>query len=412
MTVSHWADVSAEPAVPSDPLPETVDVAVIGAGYTGLSTALHAADAGLDVAVIEAREPGFGGSGRNVGLLNAGLWLPPDEAVRRLGPDRSRLIGELSEAPAYVMDLIERHQIRCDLTRTGTIHAAHSPAGMKDLADRHRQWQARGAPVTLLDRDAAAEMIGSTRFYGGLVDARAGTINPMGYARGLARAARAAGARLVTGCAVTRLEERNGWALTTAQGTVRARRVVLAANAYNLDLWPGLRNTFSAIDLFQIGTEPLGDRIARILPGGQGLWDTAPIMTYVRRDGRGGLVVGSMGRDGALARRWAAKRLQKLFPDLGPVGFRHGWHGRVAFTPDHLPMIYRLADRVFAPMAYNGRGIAPGTWFGKAMSAYLVSGDARALPLPLSAPVPVSARRLREAGYALAFTAYQAMGAV
>lgn len=410
MSVSHWADVSTEPAIRSDPLPETVDVAVIGAGYTGLSTALHAADAGLDVAVIEAREPGFGGSGRNVGLLNAGLWLPPQDAVRRLGPDRSGLIDDLSAAPAYVMGLIERHQIRCDLTRTGTIHAAHSPAGMRALAARHRQWQARGAPVTLLDRDGAAELIGSTRFHGGLLDARAGTINPMAYARGLARAAKAAGARLITGCVVTRLEARTGWVVQTAQGPVQARKVVLAANAYNLDLWPGLRNTFTAIDLFQIATEPLGARIANILPGGQGLWDTAPIMTYVRRDARGGLVVGSMGRDGALARRWAARRLQRLFPGLEPVGFGKAWHGRVAFTPDHLPAIYHLAEGLYAPMAYNGRGIAPGTWFGKAMAAYLASGDARVLPLPLSAPSPVPARRLREAGYALAFAAHQLAG--
>jgi glycine/D-amino acid oxidase-like deaminating enzyme len=135
---------------------------------------LHLAEKGLDACVLEARQIGFGGSGRNVGLLNAGLWLPPQDVRARLGEARgARLVELLGEAPAYVMSLIERHQIRCELTRSGTIHAAHSPAGMKDLARRAEEWQRLGAPVRLLSKQEAAAKIGSERVFGGLLDARA-----------------------------------------------------------------------------------------------------------------------------------------------------------------------------------------------------------------------------------------------
>ena len=115
----------------------TTDLAIIGGGFTGLSTALHVAERGIDCHVLEAKKIGFGGSGRNVGLVNAGLWLPPQDVRAQLGEERgTSLITTLGDAPAYVMSLIERHQIRCEATRTGTIHAAHSTAGYEDLARR------------------------------------------------------------------------------------------------------------------------------------------------------------------------------------------------------------------------------------------------------------------------------------
>jgi glycine/D-amino acid oxidase-like deaminating enzyme len=413
-SLSLWDETAAEPDLVSPMLTDVVaDIAIVGGGFTGLSTALHGAGKGLDVCVLEARQIGFGGSGRNVGLVNAGLWLPPQDVRARLGAERGdRLVQVLSEGPAYVMSLIEQHQIRCELTRTGTIHAAHSRRGLKDLARRAAEWNRLGAPVSLLSKDEAREKIGSSAFHGGLLDLRAGTINPMGYVRGLARAAKSAGARIHTGVSVTGLVRRgDGWLLTTAEGAVSAKSVVLATNAYTDDLLPGLRNSFVPIHFFQVATVPLGDRIASILPERQGLWDTGTIMLSLRRDDSDRLIIGSMGSvigaaDG-LSERWAARQLKRLFPQLGPVAFQSSWHGQIAMTADYIPRIHRLAEGLYTPIGYNGRGIAPGTLFGKALADLLAGGDEADLPLPVTGVKRESMRGVKAGFYQTAFAANQ-----
>ncbi|MFT5394764.1 MAG: glycine/D-amino acid oxidase-like deaminating enzyme, partial [Gammaproteobacteria bacterium] len=241
--ISLW-DASALEDDYAAPMNEdvSVELAIVGGGITGLSTALHAAEKGVNAHVLEAQRIGYGGSGRNAGLVNAGLWLPPQDVRTELGDVRgSKLISILGEAPDYVFSLIQKHQIQCEATQKGTIHAAHSPKGYEDLARRAAEWQRLGAPVDLLSREEAAQRIGTTKFHGGLLDHRAGTINPMGYVRGLARAARGAGATISTGVTVETLErEANEWVLRTTRGTVRAKHVVLGTNAYSDTLWPGL----------------------------------------------------------------------------------------------------------------------------------------------------------------------------
>ena len=415
-TISLW-DLSAEEPPVSTPLDGdvTTELAIVGGGFTGLSTALHAAERGIDCQVLEARQIGYGGSGRNVGLVNAGLWLPPQDVRQRLGEARgAALIETLGDAPGYVQSLIERHQIRCEATRTGTIHAAHSPRGYADLARRAEEWCRLGAPVELLSRERAAEMIGSQAFHGGLLDHRAGTINPMGYVRGLARAAQNAGAKVATGVTAKKLSRADGrWRVETDRGTVTARSVVLGTNAYSDDLWQGLKKTFTIIHFFQLATPPLGERARSILSGGQGLWDTGPIMFSLRRDAFGRLIIGSMGRVvGGLSRRWAARTLRRLFPDLGAVEFEHSWHGQIALTPDHLPRIHRLAEGLYTPIGYNGRGITPGTIFGKAMAELLAGGKEEDLPLPISEPKSVPSAPFMSRLYQMAFTANQLLKSV
>lgn len=412
--ISLW-DLTADeeniaPALDGD---VTTDLAIVGGGFTGLSTALHATERGIDCHVLEARQIGYGGSGRNVGLVNAGLWLPPQDVRSQLGEKRgSTLVQILGDAPEYVMSLIERHQIRCEATRTGTIHAAHSPAGYEDLARRTEEWHSLGAPVDLLNADEAAKKIGSTAFYGGLLDHRAGTINPMGYVRGLARAALAAGARISVGATALKLRRENDrWIIETDRGQVSARWVVLGTNAYTDNLWPGLRKTFTMIHFFQVATAPLGDRGAPILPGGQGLWDTGRIMFSIRRDAFGRLILGSMGRaiggSRGLSARWAAQRIRKIFPHLAGIEIEDVWHGQIAMTPDHLPRIYRLADNLYTPIGYNGRGITPGTMFGKAIAELLSGGEEDELPLPVTDAQPVSSTGMKARFYDAVFTANQ-----
>ncbi|MEL6207235.1 MAG: FAD-binding oxidoreductase [Pseudomonadota bacterium] len=415
--VSLWDGTSAEPETDRAPLPDddiVLDVAIVGGGFTGLSTALYAAEAGLSAQVLEAEHLGYGGSGRNAGLVNAGVWHPPAQVREKLGERYGqRFLRLFADGPATVFDLIERHQMRCEPTREGTIHAAHAPAGMADLKARHREWQRMGEPVDLLSRREVAEATGTQAFYGGLHDHRAGTINPMGYTRGLARAARAAGARISTGVRVTALKpEAGGWRVETSEGALRAKAVVLGTNAYTDELWPGLSRVFTPIHYFQLATEPLGDRAAGIMPGRQGLWTTAPVMTSLRKDVEGRIIIGSMGtvigtKAAGLSERWARKTLARLFPALGPVRFDEAWHGRIAMTPDHLPRICILADGLYTAIGYNGRGITTGTIFGKAMAGLLSGAAQDTLPLPVSTAEAVPSAPWMARVYQAAFTASQ-----
>ena len=190
MSRNHWRNAAVE-QVAFPPLTDniTVDLVVIGGGFTGLNAARVAAREGLRVCLIEANTIGHGGSGRNVGLVNAGLWLPPDQIKETLGDARGeRLITDLGRGPDRVFDLIKTYEIQCDAHRSGTLHLAHSSQSISDLRAREKQWQSRGAPVTLLDGQTTAHHVGSDMYHAALFDARAGVIQPLDYARGLARA--------------------------------------------------------------------------------------------------------------------------------------------------------------------------------------------------------------------------------
>ncbi|MEM7461909.1 MAG: FAD-binding oxidoreductase [Pseudomonadota bacterium] len=412
--ISLWDMSAAEQNYQAElPGDSTTDVAIIGGGYTGLSTALHCAEKGIDCHVLEAQKIGYGGSGRNGGLVNAGLWLPPADIKAQLGEDRGTALLELlGKAPEYVFSLIEKYQIQCEAVRAGTIHGAHSARSMDELAARARAWQQLGAPVELLSKDETARLIGTAVFHGGLLDLRAGTINPMGYARGLARAAVAAGARISTDAMARSLtREGDSWKIETGTGTLTSNSVILATNAYSDELWPGLNKTYTLINYFQLATVPLQERGLTILPERQGVWDTASIMSSVRRDAQNRLIIGSMGsviggRQG-LSQRWARKMLNRLFPDLGELEIEAAWHGQIAMTPDHLPRIHKLAQGLYTPIGYNGRGIGPGTVFGRSMAELLDGGSEDSLPLPLTETKSVQFRTSKNMLMEAAFTANQ-----
>ena len=419
-TISLWDSSSAEEDY-TNPLDGNVvvDVAIVGAGFTGLSTALHCVEKGLTAHVLEANHIGFGGSGRNAGLVNAGVWHPPAKVREKLGNIYGpRFVQRFGEGPEKVFSLIERHQIRCEVTRTGTIHAAHAPAGFVDLKDRFREWARLGAPVQLLNREEVAAKTGTRAFYGGLLDQRAGTINPMGYCRGLARAARSAGAEISTDVRAKKLiRTRDGWVVETNQGLITAKYAILGTNAYTDELWPGLKNVFTKIHYFQLATQPLGDRVQHILPERRGLWDTGQIMFSLRRDMSDRLIIGSMGTvmgsaGRGLSHRWAKKQLAQLFPELGAVTFEEAWHGQIAMTPDHLPRIHQLEDGLYTAIGYNGRGITTGTLFGEAIAALLAGADPKDLPLPITDLATVPSAPIMSRLYQTAFTANQFLKAI
>lgn len=413
--VSIWNTTAVETEPSQNSAVEgQVDVAIVGGGFTGLSTALHCVEKGLSCHVLEASQIGFGGSGRNVGLVNAAAWLPPQDVRKILGEDDGdRFISHFSRAPDYVFSLIEKYQIQCNATQTGTFHAADGPVGFADLVSRKAEWDRLGEPVDLLSRDEAESYIGSSAFYGALLDRRAGTINPMGYCRGLARVAIAAGALISIGARAKKLQQETGlWRVTTNKGTLMARHVVLGTNAYTDDLWPGLKYSFTKINYFQLATRPLGDRIKHILPQQQGLWDTGKIMFSLRRDDSERLIIGSMGnvmgnQSGGVSHRWAQKKLAHLFPKLGWVDFDEAWQGQIAMTPDHLPHIHKLADNLYSPIGYNGRGITTGTVFGQALADLLTGDSEKKLPVPLLTMRRVGSAPVMSCFYKIAFAANQ-----
>ncbi len=375
------------------------EVVVIGGGYTGLSAALHLAEAGSDVTLLEAKSIGFGGSGRNVGLVNAGLWLKPDEVVEKMGEEYGeRVLDKLGASPSLVFEMIDKYKIKCDDSRKGTLHCAHSPAGYKALKQREEQWKRRNAPVTLLSREEAAPMIGSDAFHGALLDKRAGQIQPLAYAYGLANAAKKAGAELCVNSPVISCK-RNGdvWQVKTPGGSVAAKWVILATQGYPDYAFKNQKHSMVPFNYFQFSTPPLSEAVRNsILPGGQPAWDTNLILSSYKLDRDGRLIIGSVGqaRNGAynLHKNWTLRTVKKVFPQIGHVEMEHAWDGIIRMTTDNIPKFHIFDKGMITVTSYNGRGIGPGTMFGKLLAEYTQTESAECIPLPVTTQEDISSR--------------------
>jgi glycine/D-amino acid oxidase-like deaminating enzyme len=400
---SHGLWEASAPAAPSTyPLSSDLraDVAIIGGGYTGLSAALHLAEAGKTAVVLEANDIGFGGSGRNVGLVNAGLWITPEQVTRALGQVYAeRLLDRLGNAPRLVFDIVKRFDIACEATRTGTLHCAVGRKGLANLESRCAQWHARNAPVELIDARTTAAKVGTSAYAGALLDHRAGTIQPLAYVRGLAAAAQSQGATILTNSPALALESLGeGWRVRTPGGSVSAGWVIVATNAYSHGPWASLGEEMIKFPYFNMATEPLPKEILEsILPERQGVWDTPLVLSSFRLDQTGRLVFGSVGalRGIGLAvhRQWSHRALGRLFPRLRPIRFEYEWFGWIGMTKDAVPRCHLLDRNIVSMSGYNGRGIAPGTAFGREL-ALLASGTVKEGELALPV-VPFSRVRLR-----------------
>ncbi|AOK63895.1 FAD-dependent oxidoreductase [Burkholderia ubonensis] len=387
---SLWAATAAPaPATPALDAPAQCDVLVVGAGFTGLSTALHLAERGANVRVIDGVQPGWGASGRNGGQVIPGLKYDPDELVRRFGDAAGqRLVEIVGGAADTVFDLIGRYEIECDARRSGWIQPAPTAAMLDTVTRRARQWAARGASVEVLDGDEVARRLGTRAYVGGWIDRRAGSLQPLSYTRGLVRAAQSLGVAVHGGTQATALTRDGGrWRVATACGaTVSAERVVIATNGYTDGLWPGLRQSVVAANSFIAATRPLAPDVGRgILAGGEVASDSRRLLLYFRRDTAGRLLIGGRGpfAEPRAASDW--RHLERaatlLYPQLKGVEFEYRWAGRVAITADFLPHVHEPAPGVTIALGYNGRGIAMATTLGKHLAAHL-AGDA-CMPLPL-----------------------------
>jgi glycine/D-amino acid oxidase-like deaminating enzyme len=389
MISNLWSATAAQ-APATSPLSSDAeaDLVIIGGGFTGASAALEAARQGARVTLLEGESLGHGGSGRNVGLVNAGLWLPPDDVVAAMGKDPAdRLMSALAAGPAKVWEMIAREGIDCEATPKGTLHLAHSAKGFEGLRARHVQGRARGWPIALLDAAETARRTGSQAFHGALFDPRAGTIQPLSYALGLAHAAIRAGARLHDRTRVSRVTRQGeAWVVEANGHKVRGQKLLLATNAYFDGIDMGFAPEIIAVSYFQLATAPLPDRLrAQILAGEEGCWDTAMVMSSFRVDKAGRMILGGIGNlEGpgqSTHAAWARRKLAQVWPELAGMAFEHAWRGRIAMTSDHIPKVVSFGPGAAAVFGYSGRGICPGTVFGTALAEALLQDRPEALPL-------------------------------
>lgn len=402
---SLWV-ATATPAPECKPLtgPGETDVAIVGGGFTGLSSALHLAERGVSATVLEAEDVGWGASGRNGGQVNPGWKVLPDDLRARLGePAASDLLAMLDEATSLVFSLIERHAIDCDAVHTGYIQGAVGRRGEQYARDWAAQWGQLGAPVRMLDKAEVSGLVGTEFYDCGVLDERGGNVQPLSYVRGLARAAIAAGATVHNASPALSVEpDGAGWCVKTAGGEIRARHVVFGTNGYTDSLWPDLARNVVPVKSVIVATQPLGDNTAAtLLQQRRHVSETLRIQAYYRLDRDNRLVFGGRGGTFEAPEHFDGEGLKRraveMFAQLGEPDWQYCWGGFVAMTPDYTPKLLKLADGVWAGLGYNGRGVAMATLLGKQL-AHCVSGEQTAMPMTESRPIPL--HRLRNFGVA------------
>ncbi len=407
---SLWAAVTK----PGPTLPEVngdmiADVTVIGAGFTGLSTALHLARRGIDVAVVEAAEPGWGASGRNNGQVIPTLTRPePDDIVKRHGAAGERLVALIRDCAQILFDVAKEEGIDAEAEQNGWVQPVHSPGRMKLAERRVKQWAKVGAPVELLTKAEIARITGSQAWDGGWWNRTGGHINPLALARGLAAAVVKRGGRVYARSAVNTFARRGAfWFAETAQGTIKSRALVLATNAYSAEfsaaLAPAIARQVVPVFSWQMATTPVSDNVrGSIMPGREAVSDTHRELYFARYDKRNRLVTG-----GAILLPWKrrermqpyiAARLERLFPQLGPVKFDYVWNGYVGMTRDFFPRMHQLGPDGFAWVGCNGRAVGLSVALGRELAKAVTGAPVSELALPLTEPDPLPlhgiARRL------------------
>jgi len=358
------------------------DVCVIGGGLTGVSAALHLAERDFDVVLLEAARIGAGASGRSGGQVHSGQRKGVLALERRFGETRARLLWQLAEeAKATVRQRIEGHAIACDL-RPGVLTAAHKPGDAtalqrtaERLAERYDYPHAR-----YVSRDEIAAMLGTRRYFGGLLDRGACHLHPLNYVLGLADAAFAAGARLFEHSRAVRIEPTRPPVVATEHGRIEARYVVLAMNGHLGRLVPELAGWIMPINNFMLATAPLGEGAARaLIRNDVAVADSKFVPDYFRLSPDRRLLFGGGETYGPRfpgdIKSFVRRYMLRVFPQLADVVVDYGWGGTLAITRARLPHFARLAPEVFVAHGYSGQGIALATLAGK-LIAEAIAGTA------------------------------------
>jgi gamma-glutamylputrescine oxidase len=361
----------------------SADLVVVGGGYTGLSAALHAAEAGLSVVLLESTRIGWGASGRNGGQMIPGMRWGAAELAAKFGDDRAReLVALANLAGDLVKGRIARHGIVCDL-RHGHFHAAAKPAHLEDMKREldclHRLLGYQGAQI--VEAQDVPEYVASSGYHGGLFDANGGHLHPLNYALGLAQAARNAGVQIFEHSAVTTMDHAGPVIAKTAQGKVTAVHGVVACDAFIGDLDPGMGKMTMPVANYNVATAPLGaDRARALIPSGAAVSDSKFVLNYYRLSADGRLIFGGgekySPRPPADIEAFVRPYLEGVFPQLQGVPIDYGWGGMVGVTLNRLPHFGRIGQSFFAH-GWSGHGVLLTTLAGQLIAEAVKDAPAR-----------------------------------
>ncbi len=373
-SLPYWWE-AGEP-LPVQPLTQRCDVVIIGSGYTGLSAALRLARGGCSVAVLEARQPGFGASTRNGGMVSGVLKHDFDRLAGRVGTDRTRRIFAEAQASVLFLErLIEDEDIACDYRRTGMYFAAYKASHYAQLEREGERLQEHGIETTMVRPDQQQTELGTDFYHGGRILHLAGGLHPGRMHRGLLERCLASGVEVHGDTPVTAVE-RSGlkWRLASPRGDVLTDEVIVATNGYTGPPFDYCRRRIIPIGSYMIATEPLPGELARtLIPGKRMIQDTKKVLFYFRMSPDGQRILfGGRTSFRTIDEQESAKRLHRqlsgIFPALRDVRLSHTWSGNVAFTFDALPHLGNHAGIHFS-MGYCGQGVAMSTYLGSRLAA-------------------------------------------
>ena len=383
----YWWE-EAPPLDRRGPLPAKVDVAVVGAGYTGLSAALTLAAHGRQVLVMGLQPIGCGASGRNGGHVGAKLRRGISSIAQEHGDAAAAAMWTAArEARAHIEDVVRRENISCDFEPCTRFYGAHKPgdlAGMKKTAQRMRD--DLGFELEVVEREGQSRFVDSGAYFGGLVDRTTAAFHPSKYVHGLLQAAERAGVVVRSSTAVkgTDRESSNATRLRTTEGDVFAKQLVVATNGYTDGAFPELKRRMIPIGSYIVNTEPLSGNVIRsLMPGCDLVIDSRRCASYMRvsPDKRSIMYGGRVGATDISAEKSAPRLkavLENIFPALSGVRLTHSWMGFTGFTFDELPHIGVRNDNIFYAMGYCGSGTAMATYLGHKVALKIVgSADAR-----------------------------------
>ena len=348
------------------------DVVVVGGGFTGLSAALSAAEAGYSVVLLEAKRIGWGASGRNGGQMIPGMRWSATDLLEEFGEDRARALVALGREAAHrVRARIARHEIRCDL-RAGHFHAASKPAhlaAMKRECEVLDRLGAGGAAPEIVERADVPRYVASAAYHGGLYDAEGGHLHPLNYALGLSDAARAAGVQIFEDSPALAMDHGDPVRVSTPQGNVIARLGVLACDSDVGTLEPAFAGAIMPIANYNVATVPLGEAEARaLIPSGASIAESRFVLNYYRLTADHRLLFGGGEKYTPAPPKSVAgfvrPFLEQVFPQLRGIRIEYGWGGMVGVTLNRLPQFGRIGNTFYAH-GYSGHGVLLTTLAGE-----------------------------------------------
>ncbi|MCK8482719.1 FAD-binding oxidoreductase [Aliiroseovarius sp. S2029] len=370
------------------------DVCVIGGGYTGLSAALHLADRGYDVLLLEAQRVGFGASGRNGGQVGTGQRLEQDALEKMVGRDDARKLWDLSlESVQLVRDIVAKHAPDAGFT-DGILHAMHRARYVpEDHAYVRKLNEEYGYDlIRAVDRDEMRQLCGSPAYHGGSLDMGGGHTHPLRLAFGMARAAEAAGARICETSRVTGVSDGAKVVVTTDTARVTADHVLWACNGYLGKVEPGVAARVMPINNFILATEPLDDGFAKsLIRDGHAVADSKFVINYFRLSEDNRMLFGGAESYGYRFPKDIVKLVSKpmleIYPQLRDTRIDYAWGGTLGITLNRMPHFARLKGNVLSASGYSGHGVAMATLGGK-LAAEAIAGQAERFDLMASVPTP------------------------